>query len=422
MKAILVFILILTIFSSCNKKINQNRKTPNVSPSNTQATIGNSEFVNLKVAQNNNIFAFDLFKKVKEENKNLFFSPYSISAALAMTYAGARNETEMEMSKTLKFSLDKNNFHRSFKMMSDTLMENAKTKGVEINIANSLWAQKDYSFLDEYYDLTKKYYNSGFKYVDFIHQSEKARKTINKWVEKKTEEMIPDLLAEGTITDETRLVLVNAIYFYGIWDEAFKKKLTKKSIFYLTKEKNKEVDFMNLYRKQIQYYENNLIQAIELPYAGKNISMMILLPKERNGIQKLEKYLSNSNYENWSNSLEERKVNVSLPKFEMESSYDLANILGELGMPLAFTDMADFSGMTGKKDLKISKVIHKAVIEVSEKGTEAAASTAVTMIETTSLISEKKVIFNANHPFIVIIRDKKTEAILFLGKVFDPEA
>ncbi len=369
------------------------------------------------VVEGNDNFGFELYQNLRGKKGNLFFSPYSISTALAMTYAGARGQTEKEMAQVLHFSLEQNSLHASFSKLQSHL-NTIQNKGyVKLSIANSLWAQKGYRFLDTFFDLNKKYYGAGLNFVDFARQTETARKTINIWVENKTEQKIKELIKQGMIDSSTTLVLCNAIYFKGNWVRQFDKAKTRDTDFYISPDKTVKVPMMSQ-KSEFRFKDFGSFSAIELPYEGNDLSMIIFLPKEVDGLAGLEKNLTYDNVKVWINKLiasYKSEILVNLPEFKTTCELELSKTLSDMGMPHAFAD-ADFSGMTGKKELSISKVIHKAFVDVNEEGTEAAAATAVVMRKGIS----KLLIFRADHPFVFLIRENKTESILFIGRIVDP--
>lgn len=372
------------------------------------------------VIASNSEFAFDLYAKLKDDPKvkeaggNLFFSPYSISTALTMTYAGARGRTEKQMADVLHCSLPQDQLHPAFSQLEKQLNERDKKAGYELNVANSLWGLKDYHFLPEFLELNKKYYGAGFNVVDFIKQTEKARKTINAWVGKKTKSKIKELIPKGILDKWTVLVLTNAIYFKGDWAIQFDKKDTRDAPFTVSPDNKVSVPLMYL-KENFKYFANRKLQILELPYKGKHLSMIVFLSKKADGLAELEKSLALENMNKWLAELREQEVMVYLPKFKITwGVFELKDILISMGMRAAFVG-ADFSGMTGTKDLFISNVLHKAFVEVNEEGTEAAAATAVVM---------KRVsvgpVFRADRPFIFMIRDNRSESILFMGRVTNP--
>ncbi|MCD4779792.1 MAG: serpin family protein [Candidatus Omnitrophica bacterium] len=365
----------------------------------------------------NSAFGFDLYQELKDEEGNLFFSPYSISTALAMTYAGARGQTEKEMAEVLHFSLEQELLHPSFSKLQSHLNAVQNKGRIKLSVANSLWAQEGYHFLDTFFDLNKKYYGAGLNFVDFATKTEDARKTINIWVENKTQQKIKELIKPPMIDSLTSLVLCNAIYFKGDWLSRFDKKRTMDADFYVSPDEVIKVPMMSQ-KSKFKFKDFDGFSAIELPYEGNDLSMIVFLPKEIGGLVEFESILINDNVENWIDKLSHSpgsEIFVSLPKFKTTCEFELADVLAEMGMPHAFAG-ADFSGMTGQKDLFISKVIHKAFVDVNEEGTEAAAATAVVM---TRCIS-RPLTFRADHPFVFLIRDNMTGSILFIGRIVDP--
>ena len=371
------------------------------------------------IIKGNSDFGFDLYQRLKGEKGNLFFSPYSISTALAMTYAGARGQTEKEMAEVLHFSLEQEPLHSSFSKLQSELNAIQNKGYVKLSIANSLWAQEGYHFLDTFFNLNKKYYGAGLNFVDFEKETEAARKTINIWVKDKTQQKIKELIKPGMVDSLTTLVLCNAIYFKGNWLVQFDKKRTKKDNFYISPDKTIKVAMMNQ-ESRYKYKDFGSFSAIELPYEGNDLSMIVFLPKEIDGLAEFEKNLTNSNVKAWIDRLTasyKSEIFVSLPEFKTTCEFELSKILSDMGMPSAFSlPPADFSGMTGRKDLFISKVIHKAFVDVNEEGTEAAAATAVVMLEGIS----RPLMFRANHPFVFLIRENQTGSILFIGRIIDP--
>jgi len=369
------------------------------------------------VAEGNTAFALDLYGKLKEKEGNLFFSPYSISTALAMTYAGARGNTEKQMAEVFHFTLDQKVLHPAFAHLEAQLNAFQEKEGIELSVANALWAQKDHIFLREFLDLTKKNYGAVLNFLDFKRAYEAARLKINAWVEEKTRNKIKDLIKPGVLNSLTRLVLTNAIYFKGNWESQFKKSKTEEAPFWLAPDKSIEVPTMTQ-KQKFRYMENDSLQMLELPYAGNELSMIVLLPKKVDGLLHLEAALTVKNLTTWMDLLREREIMVFLPKFKMASQFNLGHTLASMGMPDAFDPSADFSGMDGTKMLYISAVIHKAFVDVNEEGTEAAAATAVAM----KLLSmpAPPPVFRADHPFVFLIRHNPSESILFLGRVVNP--
>jgi len=370
------------------------------------------------VVKGNSTFGFDLYQQLKKSEGNLFFSPYSISTALAMTYAGARNQTEKEMAKVLHLSLQQEPLHSAFSKLQSHL-NTIQNKGfIKLSIANSLWAQEGYPFLDSFLNLNKKYYGAGLNFVDFAKKTETARKTINIWVENQTQQKIKELIKPGVLDPLTKLVLCNAIYFKGNWSSQFDKKRTRDADFFISPDTTIKAPMMSQ-KSEYKFRVFSSFNAIELPYENNDLSMIIFLPKKIDGLAEVEKDLTNENVKAWIDKLTEThksEVFVSIPKFKTTCEFELSKTLAEMGMPSAFAiTPADFSGMTGKQDLFISNVIHKAFVDVNEEGTEAAAATAVTM----RLISMPPE-FRADHPFVFTIRENQTGSILFVGRILDP--
>jgi serpin B len=369
------------------------------------------------VIDGNTRFAFDLYQKLKAANpgENIFLSPFSISTALAMTYTGARGETEKQMAQTLHFSLPQKPLHQTFSSLQAGLQN---SKGYELAIANRLWGQKGYPFLPDFLKFIDAQYQGGFEAVDYRQDPQGALKTINRWVEEKTKEKIKDLLSEQDINRLTRLVLTNAIYIKGSWQAKFLPQNTITASFQLEGGKTVPAHLMSQTEK-FKYLDANTFEALELPYSGDKLSMLVLLPQKGTELGKLEQMLTLENLRAWRSLMEEVKVRVFLPKFKTESRFLLNDPLIALGMKDAFDEkLADFSAIMGKKDLYISKVIHKAFVDVNEEGTEAAAATAVVML-TKSMSMET--VFRADHPFIFVILDKKSGNILFLGRLMNPQ-
>jgi len=370
------------------------------------------------IARDNTLFALDLYNQLKMTDGNLFFSPFSIFTALAMTWAGARENTAVQMTETLHFTEKPARFHRAIGDLISQLNALQKETGVELSIANAIWAQKGYQFLDEFFRIVQQSYQADLKQVDFSSAAESARQAINTWVEQQTNEKIKDLLPPKVLNALTRLVLVNAIYFKGFWDNQFKSRDTREMEFWLLTEVAVKVPMMHQ-EHQFGYWENDWLQIIEMPYKEESLSLIVLLPKEKTGIADLEQKLNFENMMAWQRRLKKRKVIVFFPKFKIESQFSLGQTLALMGMPDAFDpELADFSAMVGQKELYISAVIHKAFLEVNEEGSEAAAATGV-VVGVTS-IAPSPPIFKADHPFVFFIRDNKSQSILFLGRVLNP--
>jgi serine protease inhibitor len=368
------------------------------------------------VMQGNNAFALGLYQKLRATTGNLFFSPYSISTALGMTYAGARGNTQTQMAQALHFALDQKQIHPAFAQLGVDLEDATRLGQVQLKIANALWPRKGYKFLKPFLSLVKKYYGVKITPADFSDEAA-SRRLINEWVEEKTEEKIKDLIAEGALDSATRMVLVNAIYFKGAWKEEFDPLRTAEAPFLTAPDLHMQVPMMNC-KHNYRYAETDTLQIIELPYAGGRLSMLVLLPVEVDGLAKLEDILKLENLETWIKDLNETEVDVSLPKFEMSFPFRLDDTLISMGMADAFTEQADFSGMDGSRELYIGAALHKAFVAVNEQGTEAAAASAVVMV--TKGMSISSIVFRADHPFLFLIRDNLTGSLLFIGRLVKP--
>jgi serpin B len=372
----------------------------------------------------NSDFAFDLYQAVKKADGNRFYSPYSISLALAMTYAGAQGETTQQMADTLRFTLSNNQLHQAFNWLDIELASRGKgakgkdEEGFRLNIVNAIWGQKDYKFLYEFLDILAENYGAGLRPLDFIKAPEQSRITINDWVGEQTEGKIKDLIPQSLIHSLTRLVLTNVIYFNAAWQYPFEEEMTTDGPFYLLDGSKVTVPMMG-HTENFGYTEGEGYQAVELPYDGHELSMVILLPRTDN-FKSFEGSLDYQLVDSLITALEYRRVNLTMPKFEFKSEFRLSDILAAMGMPVVFSTSADFSGMTGNRELFIQEVIHKAFVSVDEAGTEAAAATAVIM--PTAMPPGEPIEVTVDRPFIFLIRDIETGAILFVGRVLNPSA
>lgn len=374
------------------------------------------------LADENNAFALDLYQSLRTQEGNLILSPFSISLALAMTYAGARGETESQMAQVLRFA-PQTQLHPAFNALDLQLEKkpinlDKDQEPLQLDIANAVWAEQTHSFQVEYLDVIAQNYGAGIQLADFINQFEPARKEINKWVSDKTKDRINDLLPEGSVHSDTRMVLVNAIYFKADWLDQFEADDTYDAPFYLLDGSQVEVPMMGQ-QMYIPYHSSDGYQAIELPYAGDTAAMTIILP-DQGRFEEIESALSPQMLAEILSGMSQTSVLLRMPKFTFESSFSLRDALSGMGMSAAFDpNAADFSGMTGKKDLFISEIVHKAFVAVDEEGTEAAAATAV-MMELSSLpFSEVRL--TIDRPFIFFIRDLQTGQILFMGRVLNPK-
>ena len=395
------------------------------------AALGAEKTAKENVVEGNNAFALDLYAKLSEAEGNLFFSPYSISTALAMTYAGARGETADEMKATLHLPggpADKT-LHDAFGTLVRELNAAGEKGAFKLSVANALWAQHDYEFLDAFTRLVTASYDAGLTGLDFKGETEAARQTINKWVEEQTQDKIKDLLKPGVLTPLTRLVLTNAIYFKGDWASQFDKDRTKDAPFYLCFPANARVALepiqvpLMFQKGDFQYADLKTFQLLQMPYKGDELSMVVLLPKDRSteALAALEASLTAENFAKWLGRMGRLEVEVYLPRFKMTSEFSLKEMLVAMGMKDAFAPgTADLSGMDGTRDLFISAVVHKAFVDVNEEGTEAAAATGV-VVGVTSVAPHPTPVFRADHPFLFLIRENESGAILFIGRVMNPK-
>jgi len=371
-------------------------------------------------AEANTAFALDLYGQLKSTPGNLFFSPYSISTCLTMTYAGARGDTEKQMRQVLHLESDQRRVHSAFGELQRQLEKASAQKGIELNVANSLWAQKKYPFLPAFLDIAKNNYQANINQADFVAESEKARDDINRWVAQKTNDKIQNILPPGSLTDLTRLVLANAVYFKAAWANPFAKGGTANQPFHLSGNRDCNVPLMH-HLDAVRYMEDGEFQAVELPYHGGELSMVVLLPRRIDGCAELEARLAPALILRSLGQMKQQRVEIFLPRFKLESGIDLNIALASLGMPDAFGPQSDFSGMDGSKWLYISGVYHKAWGEVNEEGTEAAAATAVAVAgRAVSKPPPPPPIFRADHPFVFFIRHTRSGCMLFLGRFAEP--
>jgi len=386
------------------------------------------------IGQGNNRFALQLYQRLRDNEGNVFFSPYSISTALAMTYAGAKGRTQQQMAEVLCFPTSKGVLEKpgadqtpmsqeEFARLFGRIIKDHNVRGgrktYELRVANALWGQRDYEFLAPFVKLVEDQYGGHLEQVDFVKTAEKARRTVNTWVEKQTNGKIKDLIGQGSLDAMTRLVLTNAIYFKGNWARQFKEDQTRDEPFTLLDGGKVQTPMMNQ-KATFGYAETGTLQVLEMPYVGEELSMVVLLPKTAAGIGEFEKALTAENMSKWLGGIRNREVMVSMPKFKMTSKFGLRDVLQSMGMTDAFTRDADFSGMTARRDLFISAVIHQAYVDVNEEGTEAAAATGVTM-KLLSARPDTVPVFRADHPFIFLIRHQTSGSILFLGRLMSPQ-
>lgn len=370
-----------------------------------------------------NSFATRLYDKLAGTHvgKNLFLSPFSIQVALAMTAVGAKDETRRVMADLIGAPESVEEQNRQYARLLKSLFGDEK-RPIQLITANALWGQQGYHFKPAFQEAIAEFYDAALHVLDFRTKPDEAVKTINAWVSEKTRAKIKELLHRSLIDKDTCLILTNAIYFKGQWESEFNKTSTKDEDWHGQKASGK-VPMMHQ-KGGYLYYENDSFQALDLPYKGRQLSMLIVLPRKKDGLLALEtQWAAGEPYRKVTEGLDhEDSVLVSLPRFKMETEFELSRVLCAMHAELAFSDEADFTGI-GDEPLKISKVVHKAFVEVNEEGTEAAAATAVLMTRCAGLGGPARPpkVFKADHPFLFVIRDRKTNAVLFAGRVLDPK-
>ncbi len=419
----LVFTFLILWGLGCTDKSNSTDTAtppPVVKPSNADKATPEDKTA---VARDSNQFALDLFGKL-DKQENLFFSPASISTALAMTYAGARGQTAEQMAKVLHFHLNSERLHPAFAALAWEMQGQGKPSGCRLSIANALWGHKDTHFLPDFLQLVKDNYGAGLQQVDFA-RAEDARRAINDWVAHQTADKIKDLLHPGDVSPRTRLVLTNAIYFKGDWLQPFEGNDTFDQPFHVTKTKDVSVPMMHQ-TGHFRHFadEAKTFQLLEMGYKESELSMVVLLPTQADGLADLEKKLDAGALAKWLEKTKSSKIVLTLPKFTMRSRLPLADRLQAMGMTAAFRpEQANFTGMTfDRPPLYLSAVIHEAWVDVNEKGTEAAAATAVIAKATAAPVHDQPIIFRADHPFLFLIRDMRSGSILFLGRMSNPKS
>jgi len=376
------------------------------------------------LSSGNNAFAFDLYQRLQDQSGNIFFSPYSISSALAMTYAGAGGDTAAEMAETLHFLMDQEKLHPSFNALDQYLASLAdqdipddQGDPFQLSIANAIWGQENFHFEEDFLNTLAINYGAGLRLLDYIVEPEESRQAINDWISDQTREKIQDLIPQGAINSDTRLVLSNAIYFKATWLEPFEEVFTDAGMFTGLDDEKIPVTMMHGSDLNFLYYQGENFQSFQMPYVGGEVSMLVILP-DGGDYQNFESALTVETLDQILEGMVYSPIRLTFPKFEFESEISLAQILADMGMPLAFSDAADFSGMTGNKDLFISDVFHKAYVNVDEEGTEAAAATAVIMSVTSAPADPIEI--TVDRPFLFVIREHQTNTILFMGRVVSP--
>ncbi|XP_059966014.1 serpin B6 isoform X1 [Mesoplodon densirostris] len=375
------------------------------------------------LSEANGTFALTLLKHLGEDNsKNVFISPISISSALAMVFMGAKGNTAAQMSQALSLSRSSSgggDVHQDFQ----NLLTEVNRTGTQylLRTANRLFGEKTYDFLPSFKDSCRKFYQAEMEELDFISAAEESRKHINTWVAQRTEGKIIDLLSPDSVDSRTSLVLVNAIYFKGNWENQFNKQHTKERPFRVSKNVEKPVQMMFMKSTfKMTYIPEIFTKILVLPYVGSELNMIIMLPDENTDLKTVEKELTYEKFVEWTSPdlMDEEEVEVSLPKFKLQESYDMEGVLRALGVTDAFESArADFSAMSSRSNLCLSRVAHKAFVEVDEAGTEAAAATAAVLMLRCARITPR---FCADHPFLFFIQHSKTRALLFCGRLSCP--
>jgi len=383
--------------------------------------VGDADFQAL--VDGNNAFALDLYQALRASEGNLFYSPFSISIALAMTYGGARGDTASQMADVLHFNLHEDSLHAAFDRLDLDLAQSGKTQDkdhqpLQLNIANAVWAQQNHPFLEAYLDLLALNYGAGIHLADFTTQADKTRKEINRWVSDQTQDRIQDIISPGALDDMTRMVLVNAIYFKGDWLTQFDANDTYNAPFHLLDGSDVKVEMMSNDSISLLFVDGDGYQAVELPYDGRTAAMDIILPDEGQ-FEAFDAALDWPTIEGILGKMQSTEMHLNMPKFTFRNQFNLSDQLAGMGMPDASNpDLADFSGMDGMRDLYISNIIHQALVAVDEKGTEAAAATVVIM--TMSAMPMEPFELTIDRPFFFIIRHLSSRQILFAGRVMNP--
>jgi serpin B len=379
-----------------------------------------------QLASDNAAFAFDVYKQLILTNTNLIFSPASISIALAMTYAGAAGTTASEMASTLHFTLPPAQLHPAFDALDLALTSRGQGKlgadggPMQVDIVNTLWAEKTYAFRSDFLDTLAANYGAGVNLLDFLNAPDPSRLAINVWVAGQTNNKIQDLLPQGSVDSSTKLVLTDAVYFNAAWGSPFDANNTDDGSFTLLDGSSVTAKFMRSDFYGLPATQGTNFVAASLPYADDNLSLVVVVP-DAGQFSQVESSLDANTLGTLVAGLTNQVVSVALPRFKVETGTSLNDLLKALGMTSAFTQgIADFSGMDGTQNLFIWEVMHKAFIDVAERGTEAAAATAVVMNGDASAPPAPQLVLTADRPFLYFLRDKPTGAILFMGRVLDP--
>lgn len=415
---------ILTIFAC---KVSKRTTSPEIKGQESSLSVDSKRENSMSMSKNHeNIqqsitdFGFRFFQIQSHERtgENFCISPVSLQIALGMTYPGAQNKTAEQMSKVLGFHSDVEKFLSEAGAYYNHLKQSEKDTGFEFSIANRIYVEQTYDLLNSYVERMQRYFSGSFKQVDFLLKADEAERLINQWVEQQTKKRIQELIPKGLLDSSTLMVLVNAIYFKSDWKHAFDEQMTMEKPFFYGDGGSDQRSFMTGMREQINYASYKDWQILEIPYTTEDFSFLILLPK-KSTVSNLKNCIPGAvEYDEMIQSMRPNEVYVEIPRFKIESSFKLEDMMMKMGMTLAFSDDADFSGISGRRDIKISKILQKVFFEVNEKGSEAAAATAVVMVRTTSVAPEIKepVRFIANRPFIFILKENTYNTPLFIGQ------
>jgi len=381
------------------------RLSPTVNPTQLETAIrGNTDF------------AFDFYRRIAVQPGNVVYSPHSITSAFAMLWAGARGTTEQALANGLHFPFAQADQHPLLNVLDAELTARNVTVGdadkLTLRVVNDVWAQKGFEILPSYLDTLAQSYGAGVRRLDFARDPEAARNTVNDWVAQKTNDRIQDLLPKGSVDPATRLALTNAVYFKADWKDQFEVSATKSAPFHLAGGTDTNVDFMRR-TAPTGFDQTNDYLAVELPYVGDQLALLVLMP---NDLARFEALLSGAKLDTITRGLTRQDVDLSLPKLKHEAKYDLQPVLTDMGMGELFVD-ADLSGIDGERDLFVQAAVHQAFIVIDEEGTEAAAATGITIGVTSVQVVERAII---DRPFLYVLRDTKTNAVLFVGRVSDP--
>jgi serpin B len=372
----------------------------------------------------NNQFSLALHRQLAAKSKtNIIASPFSISTALAVVQAGARGETASEMARTLQLTLPPDRLPKTFRHVLAEINYNwHKQRPGELTVANALWIQKKFPIQEDFLNVVRTQYQSELRSLDFAQNPEGGRKEINRWIEGKSRDKIRELIQPGEVHARTRLVVTNTVYLKKAWMLRFNKDNTKDEWFY--SENTKKLEPMMHARMAQFYYEGDGVKLLRLPYEDLGrLTMFVLLPDDKQGMANLEQQLDWPKLKGWIEKQKVHEVEVTLPRVKMEKKFHLREALTVMGMKHPFTDQADFSGMTSASGMQIDDIIHQAYLSLDEKGTEAAAVTAVIQVQPVTfepVTPLPKCVFCADHPFLLLVQDSRTGAILFTGRFLHP--